>query len=87
MTAFQRVPAVVSTFDDQVHLFKTVLTYVPGPEVAILPVECESPRIPKPIGPNLPSGVRGARKGVVALIGAFAAGAHEQEQSQERKEA
>ena len=46
MTAFQRVPAVVSTFDDQIHLFKTVLTFVSGPEVAILPVECESPRIP-----------------------------------------
>ena len=44
MTAFQSVPAVVSTFDDQVHLFKTVLTFVLGPEVAIVPVECESPR-------------------------------------------
>ena len=65
MTAFQRVPAVVSTFDDQIHLFKTVLTFVSGPEVAILPVECESPRIPQPIGSNLASGVRGARKGVV----------------------
>ena len=66
MTAFQSVPAVVSTLDDQVHLFKTVLTFVSGPEVAILPVECESPRgDSQPIGPNLPSGVRGARKGVV----------------------
>ena len=60
-----RFPAVVPTFDDQVYLFKTVLTFVSGPEVAIFPVECESLRDSQPIGPNLASGVRGARKGVV----------------------
>ena len=61
-----RFPGVVPTFDDQVYLFKTVLTFVSGPEVAILPVECESLRNKsQPIGPNLASGVRGVRKGVV----------------------
>ena len=35
-----RLLAIVPTFDDQVYLFKTVLTFVSGPEVAILPVEC-----------------------------------------------
>ena len=65
MVAFQGIPAVIAAPLNQVHLFETVLAHVAGPEVAILPVESETPRIPQSIGPNLPSGVRGARKWVV----------------------